>query len=466
MKKSISVLFSILVMLSSCSKDPASGPGSTNTGNTNTDQDNDSGITIDRNEFTAIIDETHETSAKTTLNENQVSWNEGDAISIFDGSGTNFRFVAESSGTSVTFTKVTEGTLTGNTFFAIYPYQDSNSIEGGVISAKTPESYTVDNSAFTSAKSALMIARTTNNELHFKNVSSLLKFEVPEGVDIAKMYFYASGADLSGNVSLSFDEAGQPVINTATPEYKGITIMAEENGTLPAGTYYLPVIPNTYNNIRIKITYGTLDGPSSEAFSLDQLSASRNTIKNIGTIYDGRSWFKWLTFENGTVPSYIATDGNATFSIVDNPVKGAANGSEKSMKVTTETKGSGYFNIDLSKISSNIRANITGIVLHYKPVETVFCPQLKCNSLKKGPVQIGSQTASSATDGFTGSDYKNKIQKAYWNRMTFRAAQFGIENFKDITSITIYPMLYSSGNNYDVDAPAEVLFDNIGFCFD
>lgn len=245
MKKSISVLFSILVMLSSCSKDPASGPGSTNTGNTNTDQDNDSGITIDRNEFTAIIDETHETSAKTTLNENQVSWNEGDAISIFDGSGTNFRFVAESSGTSVTFTKVTEGTLTGNTFFAIYPYQDSNSIEGGVISAKTPESYTVDNSAFTSAKSALMIARTTNNELHFKNVSSLLKFEVPEGVDIAKMYFYASGADLSGNVSLSFNEAGQPVINTATPEYKGITIMAEENGTFPAGTYYLPVIPNT-----------------------------------------------------------------------------------------------------------------------------------------------------------------------------------------------------------------------------
>ena len=464
MKKSISVLFSILVMLSSCSKDPSSSPGNTDTDNTNTDNGNDSGITFDRNEFTAIIDETHETPAKTTLNENQVIWNEGDAISIFDGSGTNFRFVAASSGTSVTFTKVTEGTLTGNTFLAIYPYQDSNTIEGGVISAKTPESYTVDNSAFTSAKSALMIARTTDNELHFKNVSSLLKFEIPEGVDIAKMYFYASGADLSGNVSLSFDDAGKPVINTGTPEYKGITIMAEENGTLPAGTYYLPVIPNTYNNIRIKITYGTLEGPSSEAFSLDQLLASRNTIKNIGKIYDGRSWFKWLTFENGTVPSYITNDKNATFSIADNPVKGNANGSEKVMTVKTETKGSGYFNIDLSKISSNIRANITGIVLHFKPTDTVLCPQLKCNSLRKGPVQIGSKTAASSTDGFTGEDYKSKIQKDYWNQMTFRAAQFGIENFKDITSITVYPMLYSSGSNYE--APAEVLFDNIGFCFD
>lgn len=447
MKKITLLALAALAFVASCTKE-----------NTSFEEGDlsESGVT----QFTAVIDET----VKTSLSAGAVSWTAGDEISVFDENGTNFKFTASASGATATFTKTSSGELQGTTFYAVYPYNADASIEGGVITTSTASSYTVeDEGTFTSCKSALMIAKTTTGELRFKNMSSLFKFEIPSGVSIAKLYFYASGADLSGQVSVSVASDGTPALTSTPATYNGITLHAASGSTLAAGTYYLPVIPNTYNNLRVRITYNSEDGPGSEAFTVSSFTAARNKVTNIGTIYDGRSWYKFITFENGAVPSFFEPASAAQLSIVDNPVVGEANKSAKCLKVRMESSGSGYIGINLSSVNQNIRKNITGVVLHYKPTGLKYCPRVKFNSVTKGPLKVGSSTSG---DGeYTGSTYQSLIQKDYWNKLTFKASQFGVSSFENITYLTIYPMLYSSGSN-NSDTPAEVLIDNIGFCFD
>lgn len=447
MKKTVFLLLSVSLLLSSCKKDITAG------GEKNQQA---SGIT----EFTASVDET----LKTTIEGVSVSWNEGDAISVFDENGTNFKFTATASGKTVTFSKASEGELQGSTFYAVYPYNETFTCSEGVINAKTHVSYNVDESGFTAAREAIMVAKTTDETLNFKNICSLLKFEIPANVNIAKIYFYAGGADLGGTVSVGFNPDGTPVLTAKPTSSDGITIMAKEGSTIAAGTYYLPIIPNTFNNLRIKITYETLQGSSSEAFTLNQFTTKSNSIYDLGKLYDGRSWYKFLTFEDEKVPTIFNTDNIAKLSIVDNPVKGNANGSLKCMKVRMETSGSGYITVSISGIPQSIRKNITGIVFHYKPASgTKYCPRVKINGTVKGPLKVGNNT--SATGEFTGSDYQSKLQADYWNQLTFKASQYGKTNFEDVTTLTISPMLYSSGNN-NTSVPAEVLIDNVGFCFD
>lgn len=403
--------------------------------------------------FTAVVDD----APKTYLDGNSVVWSSGDEISIFDEAGTNFKFKTENGGETATFVQVTEGELQGTTFYAVYPYSASASISDGTISYTSSTSYYVQGSSFTRSKEAVMVAKTTSNELHFKNVSSLIKFTIPNDVvDIKMLYFYAGGHGIAGAMNITVDGEGTPAATTSSSE--GITISMDDKTSLPARTYYLPIIPNTYNNLRVKITYD--DNSISEAFSLNQLKAERNKITNIGTIYDGRSWFKWLTFEDGKVPD-VFTETGGTLSIVENPVKGNANGSAKALLVSAS--GSGYINVKLDGISSNIRKSIKSIKFHYKPNGSKFGPRVRFNNLKTGertPYKVGGNV----NDYTVSSTYRDALQSDFWNELEFTAAQYGKENFSDITSIQIRPLVWTSGSDNTV--PNSVFIDNIGFSYE
>lgn len=413
--------------------------------------------------FTAYIED----GVKTELNSDlDVLWCAGDSISVFDEAGTNFKFTTSDSGKTATFTKVTEGEMVGSTFYAVYPYHYNASIENGTITTNTAALYTLSGASFTRSASAVMAAKTSDTELHFKNVSSLLQFTIPSGVSIKKLYFYAGGQDISGEFEFNLDDQGTPVITKTPTKGDGITVMAEED-SFPAGTYYLPVIPGTYKNLRIQITYADDKACTvSDAFSLNQLTAERNKARNIGTIYDGRSWYKWLTFEDEKIPTIIGCNATKTqLSIDTNPRVGAANGSAKVLKICTPDGGNGYIGIDLQNINGSVRERITGIVLHYKPTGNKYCPKVKLGGIEyvKGPLKIGSSVSEAGE--YTGDAYQAMLQKDYWNQLTFKASQFGVDNFKSIIYITINPILYKGGGESS-DKNATVLIDNIGFCFD
>lgn len=410
--------------------------------------------------FTAFIDE----EVKTCLQDNAVCWYNGDAISIFDEAGTNFKFVAESAGASTCFTQETEGELVGTTFYAVYPYSSSNTISSGVVTVGMKDNYSAKAGSFTSASGSIMTAKTTSAELHFKNLTSLVKFTIPEGLGISQLYFFGAGSSsLVGTVSASIAEDGTPTVTAAPAANGGVTITPNGNATFEAGTYYMPVLPGTYTSLRVKITYAEGTVKSSYAFSLNSFTASRSKIANIGTIYDGRKWFKWLTFEDGLVPS-VFTETGGTLSIVDNPVVGNANPSAKALLV--EASGSGYIRVDLKGINSSVRASIKSIKFHYKPNGTKFAPRVRFNSLAAaqfGPLRIGSAEAESGE--YTGSAYGSMLQSDYWNVLEFTASQYGKTDFSDIENIQIRPLVWTSGSDNSGN-PASVYIDNIGFSFE
>lgn len=264
-------------------------------------------------------------------------------------------------------------------------------------------------------------------------------------------------------MTASIADDGTPSITAAPGPNGGITITPTEGTTFTAGDYYMPVLPGTYTSFRVKIDYAEGTVTTSDAFNLNSLTLSRSKITNIGNIYDGRKWYKWLGFEDGSIPPVIIDHGG-TQNIVNNPVVGNANGSAKALQVSVTSGGSGYFVIDLSKINSATRGRIKSFKFHYKPNGTKFCPRVRFNNLKSAqfpPFRIGGKEG----DYSVGSTYASELHSDYWNELEFTAAQYGKTSFADITSIQIRPLLWSSGSDYDGGA-ASVFIDNIGFSFE
>lgn len=472
MKKFLLIVLPIAALFASCRKEQTSAADETVAGS---------------DTFTAYIED----GVKTELNGDlDVLWCEGDSLSVFDEAGTNFKFITKDSGKTATFTKVTAGKMVGETFYAVYPYRYNASISEGTITTNTVSSYTLSGTSFTRGASAVMAAKTSGNELHFKNASSLLKFTIPSGVSIKKLYFYASGNSLSGEFKFNLDDQNIPVITENIGPNNGVTVMVEE-GSFPAGTYYLPVIPAEYNNLRVQITYaGDKACTVSEAFSINAFTANRNEARNIGTIYDGRSHYKWLTFEDGIVPgtSLMTKKGDVSYSVVGNPQSGNTNDSQKALyieRTNWKNSNAGETVIDLSGINGNIRKRITGVVFHFKPGPNLgqildekdtpkICPRVslvKDLAKAKGPVKINNSVSEDPA-GFSGGSYSELIDVKYWKTLTFKASQFVDEdgnkyqNFENINSIIIWPFLWSSGSIWTNQVEIAAYIDNIGFCFD
>lgn len=446
--KKLLLLLPAVALIASCSKTEVSESSSSE------------GEDFTPRQFIASIEE----DVKTYLKENSVFWYNGDAISVFDETGANFKFVAESAGATTTFTQVTEGDLQGTTFYAVYPYSAQNSISSGSVTIGMKNTYSSKAGSFTLASGCVMTARTTTDKLNFKNLTSLIKFTIPAESGISSLYFFGGGSSsLVGTVTASIADDGTPSITAAPESDGGITITPTEGATFTAGDYYMPVLPGTYTSFRVKIDYAEGTVTTSDAFNLNSLTLSRSKITNIGNIYDGRKWYKWLGFEDGSIPPVIIEHGG-TQNIVDNPVVGNANGSAKALQVSVASGGSGYFVIDLSKINSATRGRIKSFKFHYKPNGTKFCPRVRFNNLKAAqfpPFRIGGKEG----DYSVGATYASELHSDYWNELEFTAAQYGKTSFADITSIQIRPLVWSSGSDCSEGA-VSVFIDNIGFSFE
>ncbi|MBQ0077809.1 MAG: hypothetical protein KBS55_04160 [Bacteroidales bacterium] len=422
--------------------------------------------------FTATM----EPVTKTDLDNLSPVWTEGDSISVFDANGTNFKFIASGTGSSVSFTqsKDTPGELAGDEFYAVYPYSDALVFNSGSVTLSTPLSHTVMGKAFTSARAAVMTAHTTGDELNFKNLCSLISFTIPEGLGVTELYIYAAGQLLAGTVTATIASDGTPTASAPT-DGDGINLVASE-GTIAAGTYYMPVIPGSYSNIRVKLTYaeaGDHNVTVSDAFSLNAFTAARNKVNSIGTLYDTRSWFKWLTFEDGNVPgtTILSSDRAGTFTVAENPVKNSDDSSDNVLKQAIGSGStSGFFTILFSKINSSILGRATSFKLNICLATTdnggnKYFPQGRFNGASANhvfPARING--ISPAGDTFTKEEMLAAYKWDGWNVIEFDASQIGKSSFADISSFMVRPAVWSTGSNGS--GPLNLYYDNFGFGFD
>lgn len=175
-----------------------------------------------------------------------ILWKPADNINVFFGT-TNVRYYStnEVDATTVVFET---SALIGSTESAsdnkwgLYPYDASASSDGSAVTTTIPAVQqcvpeTFGNNLFP------MIAHTSTNELHFKNVCGGIKFSLSRD-DIQSITFRGNNnEDIVGQVQLTFNGEDDPVASVVAGE-KTITLTPSAGATFESGTnYYLVMLP-------------------------------------------------------------------------------------------------------------------------------------------------------------------------------------------------------------------------------
>ena len=209
---------------------------------------------------------------------NAVTFSAEDAISVFDGVGNN-KFTTTGAGASVTFTGVAAEAAN---YTALYPYQAGATMSGSTITATLPTTQTAQSMTY-DPQAALSIATTTKAAMtfNFKNVCALVKLTTTE--PLAKIVFKGNnGEKVAGAVSIGVSDTP-----TATGDAESVTLLpASPATTIAAGTYYIAVLPQTFDKGFTVEAYKTSSATTADfAFSKDfAITLTRSRILNIGEV--------------------------------------------------------------------------------------------------------------------------------------------------------------------------------------
>ena len=243
--------------------------------------------------------------SKTAIDGQAVTWSKDDAISVFGATSENNRFeLISGSGTATA--KFSGNAVPATQYNALYPFSETSSISGDIISSELPAEQTAVAGTFdTMLVPAAAKSDVTGKTLTFSHVTGLLKVTVTEAVKSISLS--AEGAKMSGKYTVDMSQA-EYTAAAAGEQASGVTISAADGSDLAAGTYYMAVLPGTYANAKLTITPATGDAKTATVESLEiKAGAIANAVLSGGEIEEP-------VLEFGEVPegdlniNYGATD--------------------------------------------------------------------------------------------------------------------------------------------------------------
>lgn len=210
------------------------------------------------------------TDTRTALGETEdklkaVNWVAGDAISVFDADNANVQFTTGADKTtSGTFAEVTTGTFkkaeSGVTYYAVYPYAESNAIntDGGTVelTVTVPDDQVVSHGTFAANANAAVAKTDGAGNLAFQNVCGYLRFYISKGSRTTAVKISGNNDEIiAGTVKVKWEE-GVPVVSEVVDGKTSITFHLEDNGTFPTGKeYYVALLPKALEGgIKIEMT--------------------------------------------------------------------------------------------------------------------------------------------------------------------------------------------------------------------
>jgi len=219
-------------------------------------------------EFSTVLTKTSlDSDGKTVL------WEDGDAISIFDGKDNNRFDIKNNTGSSATFSGEVDGGATE--FYAVYPYADGNGLAGSILTATVPAEQTLKEGSFQSG-AAVAVAYTKSSTLDFYQATAVL------GITLADYMTNVESIELKGNnnevvagaVNVTLNALGEITDVTPAGTSKTVTLTGpfEENKT-----YYLSFIPRNFSaGLTVTVTYG--GGHTAVATSGKTLNTEKGKI--------------------------------------------------------------------------------------------------------------------------------------------------------------------------------------------
>lgn len=210
------------------------------------------------------------TDTRTALGETEdklkaVNWVAGDAISVFDADNANVQFTTNADkATSATFAEVTTGTFkkaeSGVTYYAVYPYAESNAIntDGGTVelTVTVPDDQVVSHGTFAANANAAVAKTDGAGNLAFQNVCGYLRFYISKGSRTTAVKISGNNDEIiAGTVKVKWEE-GVPVVSEVVDGKTSITFHLEDNSTFPSGKeYYVALLPKVLEKgIKIEMT--------------------------------------------------------------------------------------------------------------------------------------------------------------------------------------------------------------------
>ena len=284
MKKYIQSMmaFAAIVSFASCSSE-----------DNNTTIENESATKVMT--FTAT-QEGNEASTRAILSGTNIHWESEDKISLlYSSENKQFTLTAGAESTSGKFSGEAGQS---NSYSAVYPYQENASLSGNDVTNVTLPAiqYARDNSFDKNA--ALMMAKSTNTTLEFKNAVGYVK--VKPRFACSKIVLQAAGPSeyLAGMCTLSYGD-GKPSIAFTSEQSTSITL----SGNITANTAYYIAVPAVTLSAGWSISFTDNTGDVYTRTGSNNITFKRNTIINLGEFSRTDNKLKLTLSKNGEVPA-------------------------------------------------------------------------------------------------------------------------------------------------------------------
>lgn len=397
-------------------------------------------------------------------NDRSVVFAPKDKISIF-ANGTNYEFSTAEGGANATFTGTAEE---ATTYYALYPYSASATIDAGTIQNVSIGSGSAGTGTGTfNSQRAVAVAISNSTSLTFKQVTALLKLTVPaEVTDLSEIVIFnrdngssnTAGA-ITGTFSVTPVDGYAPTYEVTTPGFQtGLVGPDGKENPVPAGDYYIPVLPaklTAQKGIDLKISFlNTIEGTTTKdgrAFNGTGLQLERGKVYNLGTIVK-KSEYVYNDFETDATD---ITTANPGMERVENPYKTTINGSNTVLKVTVSGTGSTSGKITVAtansygntKFPKSPRQFYDKIRIKFYLGQNLYYPRIKKGD--KSSVLPAKINGVAVVDEDT---WKANVKTDDWNILEYTASSFfggSASNFLNLMSMDILSLQNYDGSNVE-----------------
>lgn len=246
---------------------------------------------------------------KTILQEDgSVWWSPGDEISLFLGFSGTGGYKLTSTNTepsaSVDFVGQVSANPNNNVYNAIYPYSESNRIEGPQVFVTIPSEQRIKQDSF--AEGAFVsIARSSNENLSFKNICSGIKLSVANE-NITKIVISNIEKDrpIVGTVTVDVEGDGLPVSYSIINDDKAsssIIVFPHSTEFFKKGHYYYVALPPQTLNKGVLVSYYTASSVATTTMTGNTVMAPEDLCGPV-------------TFSRGVVKRLFEKDKDLVFS--------------------------------------------------------------------------------------------------------------------------------------------------------
>lgn len=215
-----------------------------------------------------------------------LSWEENDKVSVWDGAAFT-EYAAQSSGVQTLLAG--PETASGKEYYAFYPADESITFADGTLSMTLPSEQVLVEGHFPYAPS-VAFSTAADRDFRFRSVCGMLGLTITRDDVVSLSINGKKNEILAGAVTVDLSDMKNPAWTVVEGEgEREIVLKSEDGAALKPGTYYVAVLPQTFEE-GIIISMFNADNEQAERVRSKELQIRRGKYLNAGNVDALESW--------------------------------------------------------------------------------------------------------------------------------------------------------------------------------